>query len=38
MLDRDAQGIIAEGRPRDLADTSGDPRVREFLTPGGEKV
>lgn len=38
MLDRDAQGIIAEGRPQDLAETSGDPRVREFLTRGGEKV
>jgi phospholipid/cholesterol/gamma-HCH transport system ATP-binding protein len=32
MLDRDAQGIIAEGRPGDLAASSPDPRVREFLT------
>ena len=38
MLDRDAQGVIAEGRPQDLADTSGDPRVREFLARSGEKV
>ncbi len=38
LLDRDAQGIIAEGRPRELAATSRDPRVREFLTRGGEKV
>jgi phospholipid/cholesterol/gamma-HCH transport system ATP-binding protein len=32
MLDRDAQGIIAEGGPAALAATSTDPRVREFLT------
>jgi phospholipid/cholesterol/gamma-HCH transport system ATP-binding protein len=38
MLDHDARGIIAEGRPRDLAATSGDPRVQEFLTRGGEEV
>ncbi|MFA5056597.1 MAG: ATP-binding cassette domain-containing protein [Opitutaceae bacterium] len=38
MLDRDAQGIIAEGRPRDLAATSDDPRVQEFLTRGGEET
>jgi phospholipid/cholesterol/gamma-HCH transport system ATP-binding protein len=31
MLDRAAQGIIAEGRPRDLALNSRDPRVSEFL-------
>ena len=31
MLDRAAQGIIAEGRPRDLAVNSRDPRVSEFL-------
>ena len=37
MLDHDTRGIIAEGRPRDLAATSGDPRVREFLTRGGEE-
>ena len=31
MLDREAQGIIAEGRPRELAASSPDPRVRDFL-------
>ena len=31
MLDRAAKGIIAEGRPRDLAANSRDPRVSEFL-------
>ena len=31
MLDRQAKGIIAEGRPRDLAAQSRDPRVTEFL-------
>ena len=38
MLDGGARGIIAEGRPQDLAATSSDARVREFLTRGGEKV
>jgi phospholipid/cholesterol/gamma-HCH transport system ATP-binding protein len=37
MLDHEARGIIAEGRPRELADTSNDPRVREFLTRAEEK-
>ena len=31
MLDRAEHGIIAEGRPAVLADTSRDPRVTEFL-------
>jgi phospholipid/cholesterol/gamma-HCH transport system ATP-binding protein len=31
MLDRAERGIIAEGRPVVLADTSRDPRVTEFL-------
>jgi phospholipid/cholesterol/gamma-HCH transport system ATP-binding protein len=31
MLDRQAKGIIAEGKPRDLAAHSRDPRVTEFL-------
>jgi phospholipid/cholesterol/gamma-HCH transport system ATP-binding protein len=31
MLDRDAQGIIAEGAPRELAERSQDPRVTDFL-------
>jgi phospholipid/cholesterol/gamma-HCH transport system ATP-binding protein len=38
LLDGDARGIIAEGRPQELAATSSDERVREFLTRGGEKV
>jgi phospholipid/cholesterol/gamma-HCH transport system ATP-binding protein len=31
MLDRQAQGVIAEGDPRALRDTSGNPRVRQFF-------
>jgi len=31
MLDRDARGVIAEGDPQQLRDTSPDARVREFL-------
>jgi phospholipid/cholesterol/gamma-HCH transport system ATP-binding protein len=31
MLDREAKGIIAEGNPRELARTSTDKRVIEFL-------
>ena len=31
MLEREAKGIIAEGPPAELARTSEDPRVREFL-------
>ena len=31
MLDRGAKGIIAEGKPRELALNSRDPRVSEFL-------
>lgn len=34
MLDRAEKGIIAEGRPRDLAVSSADPRVTEFLRRG----
>jgi phospholipid/cholesterol/gamma-HCH transport system ATP-binding protein len=34
MLDRAAQGIIAEGPPRTLAANSRDPRVSEFLRRG----
>jgi len=34
MLDRGAQGIIAEGPPRTLAASSRDPRVAEFLRRG----
>ena len=38
MIDRGARGIVAEGRPRDLAAASPDPRVREFLTREAEKA
>ncbi len=31
LLEREAQGIIAEGSPRELSAKSSDPRVREFL-------
>ncbi len=31
MLSREAKGIIAEGAPKELARTSDDPRVQEFL-------
>ena len=34
MLDKGAQGIIAEGRPLELAKNSRDPRVTEFLHRG----
>ena len=34
MLDRADQGIIAEGKPRELAQRSRDPRVAEFLRRG----
>lgn len=34
MLDRVKKGIIAEGRPHDLAVNSRDPRVLEFLRRG----
>lgn len=34
MLHRDAQGIIAQGNPKELAATSDDPRVTEFLRRG----
>jgi len=34
MLDRAEKGIIAQGRPRELAASSRDPRVSEFLRRG----
>jgi phospholipid/cholesterol/gamma-HCH transport system ATP-binding protein len=34
MLDREQRGIIAEGRPKELAVNSRDPRVSEFLRRG----
>ncbi|HET9341033.1 MAG TPA: ATP-binding cassette domain-containing protein [Casimicrobiaceae bacterium] len=38
LLDRKARGIIAEGDPRELRDTSPDPRVRAFLRREPEKA
>ena len=38
MLEKKTQGIIADGRPRELATTSKDPRVTEFLTRGTGKI
>jgi phospholipid/cholesterol/gamma-HCH transport system ATP-binding protein len=38
MLEKQAQGIIAVGPPRELATTSRDPRVKEFMTRGTGKV
>lgn len=37
MLDKEAKGIIAVGNPRDLKESSTDPRVRNFFnrTPSG---
>jgi phospholipid/cholesterol/gamma-HCH transport system ATP-binding protein len=34
MLERKAQGIVAEGAPRELAASSTDPRVQDFLRRG----
>jgi phospholipid/cholesterol/gamma-HCH transport system ATP-binding protein len=38
MLDREEQGIIAEGDPRKLRDESDDPRVRAFFHRGEQDV
>jgi phospholipid/cholesterol/gamma-HCH transport system ATP-binding protein len=38
MLDREARGIIAEGKPADVVATSRNPKVVEFLTRGGIKA
>ena len=38
LLDRGERGAIAEGRPRELAASSPDPRVREFLRRDEGKV
>lgn len=35
LLDRDARGIIAEGLPAELAASSNNPKVIEFLRPRG---
>ena len=38
MLDAETRGIIAEGKPVDLRDSSSNPKVRTFFRPnGGEK-
>jgi phospholipid/cholesterol/gamma-HCH transport system ATP-binding protein len=36
MLNPQAKGIIAEGAPAELAATSTDPRVRDFLNQGND--
>ena len=36
FLDNDSKTMIAGGHPRTLLDESQDPRVRSFLTRGGE--
>ncbi|MEI6646115.1 MAG: ATP-binding cassette domain-containing protein [bacterium] len=33
MLDAETRGIIAEGKPKELRDTSPDPKVRAFFRP-----
>ncbi|MDE3084618.1 MAG: ATP-binding cassette domain-containing protein [Verrucomicrobiota bacterium] len=38
LLDRQAQGVIAEGAPRELAEHSPDARVRDFLTRQGTEI
>jgi phospholipid/cholesterol/gamma-HCH transport system ATP-binding protein len=38
MLEKQAQGIVAEGAPKRLATTSDDPRVKEFLTRGTGRI
>jgi phospholipid/cholesterol/gamma-HCH transport system ATP-binding protein len=35
FLDLEARTIIAQGDPKDLLETSRDPKVRRFLTRGG---
>jgi len=36
MLDSETKGIIAEGVPAELAATSNDPRVRDFLNQSND--
>ena len=38
LLDKKARGIIAEGDPRELRDSSPDPRVRAFFRREPEKA
>jgi len=37
LLDREAKGIVADGTPQALRDSSALPTVREFLTRGGDR-
>lgn len=37
MLDKESQGIIAQGDPKELRDTASDPRVRAFFHRGQEQ-
>jgi phospholipid/cholesterol/gamma-HCH transport system ATP-binding protein len=37
MIDREAQGIVAQGDPRELRDRSTDPRVSRFLNRRAEE-
>jgi len=37
MLDKNSRGIIADGDPRELLESSADPEVRRFLTRDGMK-
>jgi phospholipid/cholesterol/gamma-HCH transport system ATP-binding protein len=37
MLDKHTQGVIAEGDPRELKDTSEDPMVRDFFNRKAER-
>jgi len=38
MLDRTTKGIIAEGKPSELAANSNDPRVRDFLNQDADSA
>lgn len=38
LLDKESQGIIAEGNPKELLRTSTDVRVRDFLTRNGTET
>jgi phospholipid/cholesterol/gamma-HCH transport system ATP-binding protein len=38
MLDRITKGIIVEGKPRELAANSNDPRVRDFLNQDADST
>jgi hypothetical protein len=38
MLDKEARGIVAEGPPRSLLESSPNPQVRTFLSRGEGKA